>query len=126
MTTLKNTITTRAQLDNLAQEHGFSTYLLSDDLQACNLDDIKEVLQVSNNYLFISNHTLKKSDVELYHKIKREFEQVKSATTENTNPKTKEKIVVPMNILRKPTKEEIERHDQGLNELRGLFSLRNK
>ena len=91
MTTLKNTITTRAQLDNLAQEHGFLTYLLSDDLQACNLDDIKEVLQVSNNYLFISNHTLKKSDVELYHKIKREFEQVKSATTE---PSCYDNIVV--------------------------------
>ncbi len=58
--------------------------------------------------------------------VRHSISTVKSSTTENTNPRTKEKSVVPMNILRKPTKEEIERHDQGLNELRGLFSLRNK
>lgn len=88
------TKTTRTQLDNLAQEHGIPTYSLSDDLQACNLDDIKEVLQVSNNYLFISNHTLNKSDVELYHRIKQEFEQVKSTTTK---PSCYDNIVVYAN-----------------------------
>ena len=51
--TTTQAITTRAQLDSLAQEHGIPTYSLSDDLQACNLDDIKEVLQVSDNYLLL-------------------------------------------------------------------------
>lgn len=92
---MATTKTTRTQLDNLAQEHGlFSRYLLSDDLQECNLEDIEEVLQVGSNYSFIGSHTLTKSDVELYHRIKQEFEQVKSATTK---PSCYDNIVVYAN-----------------------------
>lgn len=83
--------TTKAQLDKLAQEYGIPTYHLGDDLQACNLEDIREVLQVSSNYLFICAHGLYKSDVELYHRIKQEFEQAKSATKE---PSCYDNIVV--------------------------------
>lgn len=88
------TKTTRTQLDRLAQEHGIPTYSLSDDLLTCNLKDIEEILNVSSNYVFILNHTLKKSDVELYHKIKREFKQVKSTTTK---PSCYDNIVVYAN-----------------------------
>lgn len=73
-------MTTRKQLDKLAQKYSIPVYLLSDDLLKLRLDDIEEVLQVSNNYSFIYAHALNKSDVELYHKIKQEFEQIKSAT----------------------------------------------
>lgn len=83
--------TTRTQLDNLASKYSIPTYWLSDDLQECSLEDIEEVLQVGSNYSFIGSHTLKKSDVELYHRIKQEFEQVKSATTK---PSCYDNIVV--------------------------------
>lgn len=94
MATTTKTKTTRTQLDRLAQEHGIPTYSLSDDLLTCNLKDIEEILNVSSNYVFILNHTLKKPDVELYHKIKREFKQVKSTTTK---PSCYDNIVVYAN-----------------------------
>lgn len=71
---------TKKQLDKLAQKYSIPTYLLGDDLLESKLEDIEEVLQVSDNYSFICEHALNKSDVELYHKIKQEFEQIKSAT----------------------------------------------
>lgn len=84
-------MTTVAQLNKLAQKYGISSYLLSNDLLECNLKDIEGVLKVSSNYSFIINHTLKKSDVELYYEIKKEIEQTKLSTAK---PSAYDNIVI--------------------------------
>lgn len=75
-------MTTRnKQLDKLAEQNGVQPYLLSDDLQDCNLQDVQDFLQESNNYVFMQEHGLCKADIDRYIEIKSLFKQVKSATT---------------------------------------------
>ena len=74
-------MTTRnEQLDKLAEQNGVQPYLLSDDLQDCNLQDVQDFLQESNNYGFMQEHGLCKQDIDRYIEIKTLFNQTKSAT----------------------------------------------
>lgn len=85
------TTVSRTQLDDLARQNCIQPYALGDDLLGCNLQDIQDFLQESNNYCFTQEHGLCKQDIDRYVEIKNLFSKTKSATT---IPSTYDNIVV--------------------------------